>query len=176
MGDFLFSDWRSVARIAVLAPLLYSLLIFLLRTLGKHSLAKTNAYGLVVTVAIGSAIASSVLTKSVSLFDAILAIGLLLGLQYVLAMISSRTRRGRRLLQEQPTLLLYHGRMLQESMLDQRVSEAEVLAAVRQQGVASVENVGAVVLESDGSFSVIPTLEGSCSALADVGRMPSLHR
>lgn len=173
MADFFFSDWRSIARIAVIAPLLYALLILLLRTLGKHSLAKTNAYGLVVTVAIGSAVASSILAKDVALIDGILSIGLLLGLQYILATVSSRTQRGRSLIQEQPTLLLYDGRMIEEALLDQRVSQAEVLAAIRQQGVSSVESVGAVVLESDGSFSVIPSLEGSRSALAGVERLPT---
>jgi uncharacterized membrane protein YcaP (DUF421 family) len=171
MKDFFFSDWHSVARILVVAPLLYAVLILMLRKLGKHSLAKSNAYGLIVTVAIGSAIASAILTKNVSLLDGFLCMALLLGLEYTLATISSRSRKGQDVLQQQPTLLLYNGRILREALRDQRVTEAEILAAVRQGGMATVETVGAVVLESDGSFSVIPQLEGSCSALSDVERI-----
>jgi uncharacterized membrane protein YcaP (DUF421 family) len=55
-------------------------------------------------------------------------------------------------------------------MCQQRVTEGEVLQALRSQGIASVEQADAVVLETDGSFSVIARSEegGPASALRDV--------
>jgi uncharacterized membrane protein YcaP (DUF421 family) len=53
-------------------------------------------------------------------------------------------------------------------MRRQRVAEADVRAAARQHGFASLEDVGAVILEADGTFSVIKRLSGSRSALADI--------
>lgn len=53
-------------------------------------------------------------------------------------------------------------------MRSQRVAEADVRAAVRQNGLASLEDVAAVILEADGTFSVIKRASGSLSALSDI--------
>jgi uncharacterized membrane protein YcaP (DUF421 family) len=58
-------------------------------------------------------------------------------------------------------------------MRQERVVEAEVMAAIRENGIADVERVYAVVLETDGTFSVIPEAGRSDSALDGVAGMPS---
>ncbi|MED5501819.1 MAG: YetF domain-containing protein, partial [Pseudomonadota bacterium] len=63
----------------------------------------------------------------------------------------------------------------QEAMAQERVVEAEVRAAIRENGIADVERVHAVVLETDGTFSVIPDAGGSNSALQGVAGLSS-HR
>jgi uncharacterized membrane protein YcaP (DUF421 family) len=163
-----FSGWDSLARVVLVGVPLYFLLLLMLRWFGKHALAKSNAYGLVVTVSLGSAVASAVLTKEVSLSDAVLAIGLLLALQYALELAGSRWESASRFLEQSPALLLKNGQMQREALRRERVSEAEVLAAIRRHGIGCVEQVGAVVLEDDGSFSVIPDLGPAPTALSNV--------
>ena len=68
----------------------------------------------------------------------------------------------------EPTLLFYQGRFLHGQMRRSRVEEDEVRSAIREQGVASLDDVEAVVLESDGAFSVVQRTQGSASALDDV--------
>lgn len=166
--QFFFSGWPSLARVVLVGVPLYFLLLLMLRWFGKHALAKSNAYGLVVTVSLGSAMASAVLTKEVSLADAVLAIGLLLALQYALELAGSRWARSNRFLNQSPALLLKNGRMVHETLRRERVSEAEVLAAIRKHGIGCIAQVGAVVLEEDGSFSVIPDLGPAPTALSNV--------
>jgi uncharacterized membrane protein YcaP (DUF421 family) len=168
----LFSGWSSLVRVVIVGVPVYVLLLFLLRIAGKHSLAKTNAYGLVVTVSLGSALASAVLTKQVSLADGVLAMALLLGLQYLLSYTISRSESAGRLLTQEPSFLVRDGKILHHALRRERVSESEVLAALRKRGLGCVEEVAAVVLEADGSFSVIPSVGSSASALANV-RSPS---
>jgi len=67
-----------------------------------------------------------------------------------------------------PPLVLYQGQFEDSAMRSQRVSEADVRAAVRRQGLARLEDVGAVVLEADGTFSVIQNIAERPSALADI--------
>ncbi|GIF01185.1 DUF421 domain-containing protein [Paractinoplanes rishiriensis] len=75
----------------------------------------------------------------------------------------------RRLLKSQPTLLLRDGEILTDVLRRQRVTPGEVHQAIRAQGLGSVASVAAVVLETDGSFSVIPAEQaGDLTALADV--------
>lgn len=72
----------------------------------------------------------------------------------------------------QPALLLHRGVFLDDAMRGERVSEAEVLAAIRAGGIAAVEDVRAVVLETDGTISVIRTTDtASVTSLRDVAHV-----
>ena len=68
----------------------------------------------------------------------------------------------------EPTLLFYQGHFLPDQLRRMRVLEAEVRAAIREQGIAALEEVKAVVLETDGSFAVVKRAEGPATALGDL--------
>ncbi len=151
-----FESWFSLLRVLVVGTLAYGALVVLLRFSGKRTLAKLNAFDLVVTVALGSTLATVLLTKSVALLDGIVAFALLAGLQYVVAFLSVRSRRFDSLVKSEPTLLLHRGAFLERAMRDQRVTRDEVIAALRAAGVARPGDTAAVVLETDGTISVVP--------------------
>lgn len=150
-----FNSWSVLARIVIVGFLAYVALIVLLRSSGKRTLSKMNAFDLIVTVALGSTLATILLSQDVALADGVVALGILIGMQYVIAWLSVRSTTINRLVKSEPRLLLYQGRVLPRAMRAERVVEAEVLAAVRAQGIASLEAVEAVVLETDGSFTVV---------------------
>lgn len=159
----LFDGWAGLGRTLVVGVLAYAALVLLLRISGKRTLAKMNAFDLVVTVALGSTLATVLLSKDVALAEGVLAFGVLIGLQYALAWLSVRSGRFQALIKSEPALLLHRGRLLREAMRRERVSEEEVHAAVRADGIAGLEQVEAVVLETDGTFSVIPKSEGEAA-------------
>jgi uncharacterized membrane protein YcaP (DUF421 family) len=72
-----------------------------------------------------------------------------------------------KLIKARPTLLFFKGQFVQDLLQRERVAKGEVLAAIRNQGIGDLSQVDAVILETDGSFSVIQELQGS-SALEDV--------
>jgi len=84
-----------------------------------------------------------------------LAFALLIGLQFAITWSSVRVRWGWQVVTGEPLMLLYRGEFLSEALRRERVTEAEVRAAVRSSGIASLDHVRAVVLETDGSFSVV---------------------
>ncbi len=150
-----FDNWHDLLRVAVVGSLGYLWLVFLVRVSGKRTLSKLNAFDLIVTVAIGSILASVLLSKDVSLAEGMVAFTLLIGLQYVVAGLSVRSKPFSRLVKSEPTLLAYRGKLLPDQMRKERVTEVEVLQAIRSEGGGTVEDVAAVVLETDGSFSVL---------------------
>ena len=95
------------------------------------------------------------LSKSVALVEGLAAFALLAGLQYLVAWLSVRSPRFGDLVKSEPTLLLRRGRFLEGAMRAQRVTRAEILAALRSSGAIEAGQVAAVVLETDGSLSVI---------------------
>jgi uncharacterized membrane protein YcaP (DUF421 family) len=127
-----------------------------------------NAFDLVVTVALGSTLATVLLNRNVPLADGVAALGTLTLLQGVVSWASVRSRRFRDIVRSQPALLFYKGEMLNAALARERVIPDEVRAAIRSSGVASLEEVGSVVLETDGTFSVLRQLSGSGSALTPI--------
>ncbi|MEQ8834477.1 MAG: DUF421 domain-containing protein [Miltoncostaeaceae bacterium] len=150
-----FDDWIGVARIAVFAPLAYGALVFVLRTSGKRTLAKLNAFDLVVTVALGSTLAAAVLDASVPLVESVLAFAALVGLQAAVAYSQTRSSKIEALVKSEPSLVVRDGRLLHGVLRRERLTEAEVMQAVRASGRGGLDGVAAVVLETDGSMSVI---------------------
>ena len=155
MEQVFFDDWRSLLRTAAVGILAYVGLVLLLRLAGNRTLSKMNAFDFVVTVALGSTLATILLSKDVSLAQGALALCLLVAMQFLVSWCSVRMSWVRRLVTGEPTLLFYGGRALQDSLRRARVTEDEVRAAVRNAGIAAMNEVEAVVMETDGSLSVV---------------------
>lgn len=151
----LFSGWDSVLRILIVGTLSYMFLILFLRASGKRTLSKMNAFDFVVTIALGSILATVIISRDVSLVDGLTALALLIVLQFLVTWSSVRWSQVSRLVTGEPTLLLFRGRFLEKELVRTRVTREEILAAVRSTGLHDVTDVQAVVLETDGSLSVV---------------------
>jgi uncharacterized membrane protein YcaP (DUF421 family) len=150
-----YQSGADMARTVIVGTLAYALLIVSLRVSGKRTLAKLNAFDLTVTVALGSTLATILLSEDVALAEGVTAFLLLIGLQFVVTFLSLRSHRFARLVRSEPTLLLRDGEYCRDAMLRERVTEEEVQTVLRTNGMTTPEAASAVILESDGSFSVI---------------------
>jgi uncharacterized membrane protein YcaP (DUF421 family) len=150
-----WSGWEELGRVVFVGSSAYFGIVLLLRAAGKQALTKMNAYGLVVTVALGSALATAILSAEAKLDKVVLAFVLLLGLQRLLALLSERYGWARRLINNEPTLLVRNGKVLPQAMQAMSVTEEELMAAVRSSGHSEFAHLAAVILETDGSFSIV---------------------
>jgi len=172
-----FDSWESLGRIALTGALAYAALVVLLRISGKRTLSKMNAFDLIVTVALGSTFATVLLSKGVALVEGVLAFALLIFLQLAMTWLSVRSEAFQGFVKARPRLLLHRGRLLPGALEEERVTEEEVVAAVREQGVASLEGVEAVVLETAGTVSVLRATDREpLSALRGVVGVPPEDR
>ena len=150
-----FDGWAGPLRILVVGLAAYIGLIVLLRATGKRTLSKMNAFDLIVTVALGSTLATVLLDDALPLADGLSALALLVMLQYLITWASVRSPMIRGLVKSEPTLLVRDGHHLPVAMRRARVTMDEVDAALRQQGIAEISQVRMVMLETDGSLSVV---------------------
>lgn len=163
------NDWFGLVRVFIVGLLAYIAVILWLRVAGKRTLSKWNAFDFIVTIALGSTLASVIISRDVPLMEGVSALGLLVGLQFVITWLSVRYPSLEKLIKSEPTLLVDKGKLLDYALRQQRVAEGEVRMAIRAQGIGAMEDVEAVVLETDGSFSVIKRSEsGSRSALKGI--------
>lgn len=155
MDHWFFDGWMALGRTVIVGAAAYVALVITLRVSGKRTLSKMNAFDFVVTVALGSTLASVVLSKNVALAQGVLGFVVLAALQYVVAWLSVRSSWVRSAVRSEPTLLVRRGELLHAALRRERVTEDEALSAMRAAGVARLTDVGALVLETDGSFSVL---------------------
>ena len=153
--SMLFQGWPGIIRTLLVGTLAYVTLVFFLRISGKRTLSKLNAFDLVVTVALGSTLSAILLQESIALAEGAAALGLLILLQYLVTYASVRSGRLASAVRSEPTLLASHGRFCHAAMISQRVTEDEIMSAVRANGSAELNGVAAVILESDGTLSIV---------------------
>lgn len=164
-----FDSWSDIGRVLLLGAAAYVTLVVMLRISGKRSLGQLNAFDLVVTVALGSTLATILLSADVSFAEGAAALALLGGLQFVVAWVSSRKPKTRRAFTATPALLLSDGRIQSDALKRNRLTEEELRQVVRSAGAGDLSQIEAVVLEANGTFSVIRAGNyGSGSALQDV--------
>jgi uncharacterized membrane protein YcaP (DUF421 family) len=150
-----FDSWSDVGRVVLVGAAAYTFLIIALRVSGKRTLSQMNAFDFIVTVALGSTLATILLSSDASWVEGAVALALLAGLQYLVAMLSTKWSAVRRAVTAQPVLLVSDGALAHDAIRRNRITESQVMQAVRSGGYGDVAMVSAVVLEPNGTLSVI---------------------
>ena len=169
MDNLFFDGWQSLGRVFIMTILAYIAMIFSLRISGKRTLSKMNAFDFIVTVALGSSLATVALNKNIPLANGALAFILLIFLQYFITWLSVRISKVKNLVTSQPSLLLYKGEFVDDILKKERITIEEIYLTAREKGITDLKNVDIIVLETTGDITVIPkapTLE--IEALYDV--------
>lgn len=159
-----FDDWASLGQILIKAVIGFAALVALFRVAGKRSIAKLNAFDLVLVFTVGSILATTILNTDTTISEGLLALVLLVGLQWLTAWLATRSGSFRTVIKSQPTLLAYDGEMLKANMKQERIAEVEVQSALRQHGIHDIKQVKAVILETEGEISVLATNDGDPTA------------
>ena len=155
VSAWFFESIESIVKTVVVGLAAYATLIFMLRVSGKRTLSKMNMFDWVVTVAMGSIMASVLVSDGVSYLQGITAFATLIAAQFVVTSLSVRSETFASWVKASPTILYYRGEYLHEAMRKQRVPMSEVLSAIRQSGQGAPREIAAVVLEASGELIVM---------------------
>ncbi len=145
----------GLALVTIVGIAAYAILTVILRVSGKCTLSKVNAFHLVVTSALGSTLATILLNDTATLLEGFLALALLVYLQFALTWLSIRSRRFQSLIKSEPALLVHHCQYLDATLRKLRVTREEIAAALRKSGQSDIRDARSVVLETDGSMTVV---------------------
>jgi len=174
IAKIFFDNWDTILRTIIAALVAYAGLVLVLRISGKRTLSKLNAFDLVVTVALGSTLATILLSADVALAEGLLAFAMLVGLQWVVTRASIKWDAFKKVIRSNPRMLLKDGAYIDKAMHEERVTRSEIQEAVRKKGFGDLSAIAAVVLETDGSFSVIASDKaGNRSAMESLAKASS---
>ena len=177
VSSWFFDSGATLLKTVAVGLSCYVSLIALLRVSGKRTLSKMNMFDWVVTVAMGSVMASALVSDGVSYAQAMTAFATLIGAQFVVTWLSVRSRAFQDLVKADPTLLYYKGRYFEDAMRRERVPRSEILSAIRQNGQGAPAEIAAVLLESSGELIVMNEVEDDqTETLAEAGNWEEAQR
>ena len=138
------------------AAVVYTALVALLRLTGKRQLGELELSELIVTILISELAAKPIADPETSLLRSMVPVLTLLGIEYLLSVLSLRSVRLRGLLTGKPALLMVRGRIDQSQMRKNRITPDELAEAMRGAGVLDAREVEYAILETSGRLNIIP--------------------
>jgi uncharacterized membrane protein YcaP (DUF421 family) len=143
-------------NIALRTAAIYLVILGGLRLAGKREIGQMTVFDLVVLLLIANAVQNAMVGPDTSLAGGVLAAVVLLALNAVVARLRLRWPRLRRVIEGSPTLLVLHGEVISDQLRREGLDQETLEAALREHGVADLNDVEMAVLEIDGSISVVP--------------------
>ena len=144
------------------AVVVYVVLLAIFRVAGKRSLSEASTFDLVLTLIISESIQQALIDNDNSLTNALLLVLTLVGFDILPAHVKQRVPAVARVLDGLPVVLMQQGELQRDRMRRERVDEADLRSAAREQhGLENLEQVEHVVLEDSGTLTVIPRQRGA---------------
>ena len=155
-------DWPKILLPAIpwaekiIRPLIvYLFLLGAFRLSGKRELGQATLFDFLIILLISNVVQNAIIGEDNSILGSFAGVVTLLVLSYMLNRATSRSVKARQTLEGMPTLLVYHGEILDGQMTKENVSRNDLLMALRQQGIASLTDVRYAILELTGNISII---------------------
>ncbi len=150
------SEFGFLAAIAVRTAVIFLVLVVGVRLTGRRQAGELNAHDVLMALLIANAVQNGMTKGDGRLAVALVSAGTLLVLGTLFAAVQSRYPACEKLVAGEPTVLVEGGRLVRANLRREGVTEGDLMAAVRDQGLADLSGVRLAVLEIDGSISVIP--------------------
>ncbi|OLF35862.1 DUF421 domain-containing protein [Psychrobacter sp. Cmf 22.2] len=148
-------DWQQVLGISLSAVGFYIGLMTFTRLMGLRSFSKLSSHDFAMTVAIGSILASTVLSDTPSLLQGLCAVGALFVIQGLVSMIRRKIKPLKALIDNQPIILMAHGEYFWDNLKEANLSTSDVQQVLRRNSIKSKSEVFVVIMETTGDMSVI---------------------
>jgi uncharacterized membrane protein YcaP (DUF421 family) len=152
--EWLGAPWSALGLVLLTTVLTFVLVLVFIRITGLRSFSKMSSFDFAMTIAVGTVLASTSLSRSVPLAHAAAALLGLFGTQTVIAVLRQRAGFGR-VVDNDPVLVMVDGRMLHDRMRRVNISASDIRGKLREANVLQYSQVRAVVFETTGDVSVL---------------------
>ena len=141
--------------IVIRSAVIFAFVYLLTRMLGRRELSSLEPFDLILLVVVGDLVQQGVTQNDESLTGALLAISTIGVLTVALSYLSFRFKRLRPILNGEPIVLVEDGKIIEANLKRQRLTQEEIGAEARLEGIASIEDVRWAILETNGRISFV---------------------
>ncbi len=149
------ASWHTLLDVALRTSVVYFALLIGLRLTGTRQLGQMSTFDLVLLLIIANAVQNAMVGPDTSLAGGLVAAGVLITWHRMIDWWRLRSRGISKLLTGEGIMLIHAGRILEEHCVRAGITHDELRQALREHGVASVQDVMLAVLEPDGAISVV---------------------
>ena len=153
--------------------IIYAIVVFSLRLMGKRQIGQLQPSELVVAIMISDLATMPMSDVSIPLLYGIVPIFTLVICEMVLSFISLKSEYIRVMLNGKPQLLIKNGKLLRKELLTSRINTDDLMEELRKAGYFSLSDIDTVILETGGTISVIPTAEAAPPTNKDLNLKPA---
>jgi uncharacterized membrane protein YcaP (DUF421 family) len=150
---------ETLIEIVLRTAIVYFVILLGIRLVGKGEIGQMTPFDLALLLLISNAVQNAMTGSDTSVSGGIVAAATLLLLNTTVTRLVWKNKKVRRIVEGTPTLLIRHGKVIQENLEKEKVTVDALTQALREHGVASVDYVSVAVLEIDGSISVLKNEE-----------------
>jgi uncharacterized membrane protein YcaP (DUF421 family) len=150
----MFSLALPLAEKMIRPALVYFFLVFILRVFGKRELAQLNPFDLVVLLSLSNTVQNAIIGEDNSLIGGLIGAFSLLLVNYLVVRFIFKHRRLDQLIEGSPTTLIENGKVKQDELAKELLTESELLSVAHRQGFADLDEVDKCVLEPGGVFYI----------------------
>ena len=148
---------------------LYSVLIAVIRMMGKRQIGQMEPSEFVVTMLVANLAAIPMQEEGIPLFSGLVPILTVLGMELILSFLSMKSLGLRKLLCGKPVILIENGNILQKNLRQTRVTLDELTGHLREKDILDLKSVQFAILETNGNLSVFPYPKHQPASAADAG-------
>lgn len=149
------SSWKTLPLVFASTLGVYLLIIAYTRAFGLRSFSKMSSFDFAATVAVGSLMATTIVSPSPSLVQGAAALLSLYVLQRALAWMRQRSDAVAKIVDNDPILLMAGETILEENLKKTGITRSDLRSKLREANVLTLAQVRAVVLETTGDISVL---------------------
>ena len=176
MSGAFFPGSHVLLQIVLRTGVIYLLVLIGVRLSGKREVGQMTPFDLTLLLLLSNSVQNAMTGPDTSLLGGAVAAATLLIMNYVIANVSGRNRRVRRVLEGEPSLLVHDGKPIESHMAREHVSMDELHRALREHGINSLDQVALAVLEVDGSISCLKYDEIEPNASTHLARRRGIQK
>lgn len=155
MENWIYATIPILIKVLISIVAIFSLIILITRISGLRTFAKMSNIDFASTIAIGSMLATIVMHPDQSILKGAIALSGVVGFQSLFSYTARKSKYIRKIISNEPLLLMYNGQILNKNLIRANISEDELIAKLREANTSHFDEVLAVVLETTGNISVM---------------------
>jgi uncharacterized membrane protein YcaP (DUF421 family) len=153
------------------AIILYLIVIFALRIMGKRQIGELQPEELVITIMISECAAAPLQDLDRPIINGIIAIFTLVILEVLLSFLTLKLPWLQKMIDGKPTVIIKDGKILQNALKNMRLTVEDLTNNLRQKGFFRLEDIAYCIVETDGKLSIFPTPQATPVTAETVGNI-----
>lgn len=155
--------------------IIYVILTVIMKIMGKRQIGELEVNELVSTLLISEIGALPISDTDIPLLPSIVPILFIAATEVLVSVVKNKSAALKRVVEGEPTYIIYKGKLRQNALADNRISINELLTEMRTQGIGDIKEIRYAILEQNGKLSFLKETDSpNVSTVIVIDTIPDL--